>query len=184
MEALGTPRGDAGTSVKLVALHAGNPIAVDVERHGTGYLVKLDERTMIVDLVRIGPDVHSLRLEDGTQFSLVHHKSGNEHEVTLAGSKIRVEIIDPLTLKRQLREEEAGAAGEVKALMPGRIVRLLVEKGDAVRKGSGLLILEAMKMENEIQSPGDGVVDAIYVEAGQTVEGGAPLVHITSLRSG
>ena len=64
--------------------------------------------------------------------------------------------------------------------MPGRIVRVLVNKGDAVRKGAGLLILEAMKMENEIQSPADGVVEELFVEAGQTVDGGAELVRVSS----
>ncbi|MBK5260932.1 MAG: hypothetical protein JJE51_15185 [Thermoanaerobaculia bacterium] len=64
--------------------------------------------------------------------------------------------------------------------MPGRVVRILVEPGAAVRKGAGLLILEAMKMQNEIQAPVDGVVDAIFVESGSTVEGGADLLHIVS----
>jgi biotin carboxyl carrier protein len=71
-----------------------------------------------------------------------------------------------------------GEGGVVKALMPGRVVRLLVAKGEVVRKGAGLLILEAMKMENEIQCPVDGTVDEIFVEAGTTVENGADLVHI------
>ena len=62
--------------------------------------------------------------------------------------------------------------------MPGRIVRVLVNKGDSVTKGAGLLVLEAMKMENEIQAPTDGIVDQLFVTAGQTVEGGAELVHI------
>ena len=62
--------------------------------------------------------------------------------------------------------------------MPGRVVRVLVNQGDQVRRGTGLLILEAMKMENEIVSPADGAVDAIFVSSGQTVEAGADLVHI------
>ena len=58
-------------------------------------------------------------------------------------------------------------------------MRVLVAKGDAVRKGAGLLILEAMKMENEITAPADGTVDELFVEAGQTVESGAELLHIS-----
>ena len=53
-----------------------------------------------------------------------------------------------------------------------------VKKGDAVRKGAGLLVLEAMKMENEIQAPADGVVEEILIEPGQTVESGAELIRI------
>lgn len=163
--------------MKLVALHGGNPVAVEVERYGSGYRVTLDGRTFEVDLVSLGSSVYSLRFADGRQYSLVHHSDGNDHEVAIGGSKIRMQIVDPLALRRR-REETSGAAGVVKALMPGRIVRLLVEPGMEVRRGAGLLILEAMKMENEIQSPGDGVVDEIYVQPGQTVESGAPLVHI------
>jgi biotin carboxyl carrier protein len=72
-----------------------------------------------------------------------------------------------------------GSSGAVLALMPGRVVRILVSKGDAVRKGAGLLILEAMKMENEIQAPADGTVDELLVTPGQTVEAGAELVKIS-----
>jgi biotin carboxyl carrier protein len=62
--------------------------------------------------------------------------------------------------------------------MPGRVVRVLVAQGDAVRKGTGLLILEAMKMENEIQALADGTVQEVFVTPGQTVEAGADLMHI------
>jgi len=89
-----------------------------------------------------------------------------------------VEIIDPLAAKRRGASAELAGSGVIKALMPGRVVRVLVEKGAEVRKGAGLLILEAMKMENEIQAPADGTVDQLFVEAGQTVEVGAELVHI------
>ena len=77
------------------------------------------------------------------------------------------------------REMSSADAEKVKAMMPGRVVRVLVAKGDAVRKGAGLLILEAMKMENEIAAPADGTVDELFVEAGQTVESGAELLHIS-----
>jgi biotin carboxyl carrier protein len=66
----------------------------------------------------------------------------------------------------------------LKALMPGRVVRLLVNNGDSVRRGQSLLILEAMKMENDIQSPVDGVVDEIFVSSGDTVEAGGQLLHV------
>jgi biotin carboxyl carrier protein len=153
---------------------------VEVERSGGAYRVKIGDRWLMADLVDAGPYLRSLRLEDGTQFSFAHHRSGTMHEISLRASEVHVEVIDPLALKRKRREDETGGAGVVKALMPGRIARLLVEQGAVVRKGAGLLVLEAMKMENEIQSPADGVVDEIFVKAGDTVEGGADLVHVSS----
>ena len=110
----------------------------------------------------------------------MHHRDGTTHEISLRASTVHVEVIDPLSLKRKRREDETGGVGMVKALMPGRIARILVEQGAAVRKGAGLLVLEAMKMENEIQAPADGVVDQIFVKAGDTVDGGADLVHVAA----
>lgn len=164
--------------MKLIARHDGADIPVEVERYGSGYRVRLDDRWLVVDLVEAGRYIRSLRFEDGTQFSVVHHRDGNEHEVSLAGSTFHLELIDPLSLKRKRLEEESGGGGVVTAPMPGRVVRLLAEKGDSVRKGAGLLILEAMKMENEIQSPSDGIVEEVLVSAGQTVDSGADLMRI------
>ena len=164
--------------MKLIARHNEDEIPIEVERHGSGYVVTMNGKTVSVDLTSAGPFLYSLRLDDGTHFSLTHHRDGNTHEVSLAGSKVVVEVVDPLTLRRRSREDASGAGGVVKALMPGRIVRVLVNQGDAVRKGAGLLILEAMKMENEIIAPADGTVDEIFVAPGQTVEAGADLLHI------
>jgi biotin carboxyl carrier protein len=154
-------------------------IEVEVLRHGAAYRVRIGERWLEADFVSIGPFVRSLRLDDGTQLSLTHHRDGNTHEISLGGATVTVDIIDPLTAKRRGREDEIGSSGVVKALMPGRVVRVLVAKGEVVRKGAGLLILEAMKMENEIAAPADGTVDELFVEAGQTVESGAELLHIS-----
>jgi biotin carboxyl carrier protein len=110
----------------------------------------------------------------------MHHRDGNMHQISLSGATYHVEIVDPLALKRSRADEQMGGHGVLTAPMPGRIVRVLVEKGETVAKGAGLLVLEAMKMENEIQAPAEGVVDEVLVEAGQTVEGGAELIRITA----
>ena len=72
----------------------------------------------------------------------------------------------------------AGGVERVDAYMPGRVVGLLVEEGATVAAGDGILVLEAMKMENEIQAERPGTVRAIFVEPGQAVEGGDPLYEI------
>ena len=164
--------------MKLIARHDGNETPVVVERHGSGYLVRLGEKSFVVDMAPAGRFVHSMRLEDGRQYSVLHHRSGNEHDVTILGRSVHVEIVDPLALKRARSEDALAATGTVSALMPGRVVRVLVKKGDSVVRGAGLIVFEAMKMENEIQSAIDGVVDQVFVEPGQTVESGAALVHV------
>jgi biotin carboxyl carrier protein len=164
--------------MKLIARHGDDEIPLEIERQGAGYRVRIGTRWLTVDLVNAGPYFRSLRLEDGTQLALIHHQEKNAHEISLADSTIHVEITDPLSLKRKRREDETGGVGVVTALMPGRIVRVLVSAGDRVQKGSELLVLEAMKMQNEIQSPADGLVAQVFVQAGDTVEGGAELVRI------
>ena len=166
--------------MKFIARQGERELDVEVQRHGSGYRVRIGERWLEADFVSIGRYVRSLRLDDGTQYSLAHHREGNSHEISLGGTTVKVDIIDPLAAKRRRREDEMGGGGVVKALMPGRVVRLLVAKGDPVRKGAGLLILEAMKMENEIQAPADGTVDELFVEPGQTVEAGAELLHLAA----
>jgi biotin carboxyl carrier protein len=91
-----------------------------------------------------------------------------------------VELLDPLT---HLAREAHGGQGRsgvetVTAYMPGRVVAVLVEEGAEVEAGQGIVVLEAMKMENEIQADGPGVVKKILVQPGQPVEGGDPLFEI------
>ena len=164
--------------MKFIARHDEKDVDVEVERHGGGYRVRIGDRWIEAELVDAGGVVRSLRLEDGTQFSLIHHREGDRHLITLAGTTIPVEIIDPLAKRRRRSDDDMSSGGVVKAMMPGRVVRILVNKAGAVAKGAGLLILEAMKMENEIQAPIGGVVDQIFVSVGDTVEGNADLVHI------
>jgi biotin carboxyl carrier protein len=69
-------------------------------------------------------------------------------------------------------------AGAVKAIMPGKIIRVLVAEGDTVAEGDVICILEAMKMENELKAPQAGTVKALYVQPGQDVESGAVLADV------
>ncbi len=165
--------------MKLIARMDGRDTEVEVLRQVGGYRVRIGERWLEADMVSAGPFVRSLRLDDGTQLALTHHTVGNTHEISIGGATVTVDIIDPLAAKRRRREDEISGSGVVKALMPGRVVRVLIAKGDVVRKGTGLLILEAMMMEYEITAPADGTVDELFVEAGQTVESGAELLHIS-----
>lgn len=165
--------------MKFIVRDGDREFPVEVERSGSGYRVLLRGEWVEVDFARAGQYVHSLRFEeDGSQYSLVHHRDGARHEITLSGAAVQLEIVDPLAAKRSRRDDESSGGGVIKALMPGRVNRILVQPGENVRKGAGLLILEAMKMENEIHAPVDGVVQEIFVTAGQTVEGGAELMMV------
>jgi biotin carboxyl carrier protein len=73
---------------------------------------------------------------------------------------------------------DAAQAGKILASMPGRIVRVLCEPGSAVQQGAPLIVIEAMKMQNELCAKADAVVRAVHVSAGQTVERGAVLIEL------
>jgi pyruvate carboxylase subunit B len=88
---------------------------------------------------------------------------------------IQPPMVAPPMPKEEVREIAPGA---VTAPMPGKVLRVLVREGDRVSVGQGLLILEAMKMENEIPSPKDGVVKRILIKEGDTVDTGQPLIEI------
>ena len=167
----------AGARLKLIARYRDDETVIEIERHDGRYRVKLGDRWVVADLIAAG-GLRSLRLEDGTQFALSHHRVGTTHQITIGASRLDVDIIDPLTVRRKSGDDHLGDSGIIKALMPGRIARVLVEKGEQVSRGTGLLVLEAMKMENEIPAPADGVIDEIFVKPGDTVEGGADLVHL------
>ena len=97
----------------------------------------------------------------------------------MRGRTYGVMLADP----KRLRAAGAGAAdaggrAEVKAPMPGKVARVLVEEGAAVEAGAGLVVVEAMKMQNELRSPKAGTVAALNAQAGATVNAGDVLVVI------
>lgn len=108
-------------------------------------------------------------------------------EVHRGGETYVARVVDERT--RQLEAmTQTGVPGTghavVRAPMPGLVVRVEVGEGATVRTGQGLVVLEAMKMENELTAPVAGRVSAVHVEAGQAVEKGAPLVEVSGEVSG
>lgn len=143
--------------------------------------VFLDGRSVVARLDPV-PETPLRYLEvDGRTESLAMVLDGQGWRVQVRGRVWAVGVVDERT--RRLRElaggeAKSGRSGVVKAPMPGMILRLQVEPGQRVKGGGGLVVLEAMKMENEIRAPEDGVVIRIYVEPGSVVEKGAPLVEL------
>jgi biotin carboxyl carrier protein len=127
----------------------------------------------------------------GGRFHVIHnHKSyaatvvslnreDKQAVVRVNGALYTVKVEDPFDqLLKEMGMENllTVKVNEVKAPMPGKVVRVIAQAGDEVKKGDDLLVLEAMKMENVLQSPTDGVVSEIAVKAGDTVEKNALLV--------
>ena len=154
----------------------GNDVDVDVERTATGWRVRLDGGAWKpVDGRWQGPDLR-LATPDGDRL-IGTHITGDLVDLQLDGTALRATVIDPRKSRSALGG--GGAQGEVRTPMPGVVVRIPVAVGDAVTAGQVLVVVEAMKMENEFKAPVDGTVERIAVEVGQALESNALLVHLS-----
>jgi biotin carboxyl carrier protein len=155
---------------------AGAPRTVDIEEKEGVLRILLDGVPHQVDAIPLEDDSVSLLL-DGRSYSLEFEQRGERMGVLVRGSVFEVELLD----ERRLRMRRAGARLSdtgpqiVVAPMPGKIVRVLVGPGDQVREGQGLLVVEAMKMENELRAARAGRVLEVSVVEGTAVEAGARL---------
>jgi biotin carboxyl carrier protein len=171
--------------MELIVRQAGQERTVLVEETSTGYVVTVDGKRYDVDVAAAGRTVRSL-LIDGQQAEVGLHRRfdgrlDGRYEVVGPGGRQLLEVMEPLTLLAEKAHSSGigATANQVPAYMPGRVVELLVAEGDRVEAGQGVLVLEAMKMENEIQAERAGVVERFFVANGQAVEGGDPLYEIS-----
>ena len=118
---------------------------------------------------------------DGKSYGVSIEGDMNKASVVIAGHLYAVEIEDERERAAHAAERAASkGGGVVKAVMPGIVVKLLVKEGDAVEAGQPLLILEAMKMQNEIAAPSAGKVKTLHVREREAVAGGAKLVTLVA----
>jgi biotin carboxyl carrier protein len=134
----------------------------------------VDGRSVSVDVRLLEPGVMSLLIE-GRQYRCVLDGDA----VVIGGRRYGFEVDDPRSLQGK-RGAGAGTEGPrpVKAPMPGRVVRLLVEVGEEVEEGQGVVVIEAMKMQNELKSSKAGRVVRVAVAVGDTVGSGDVLVVV------
>ena len=142
------------------------------ETGGRRYEIDLQEPARGSYLLILAGQVFDCRLEDTPE-------SGRPVGVVVGGRHYLVTLSDP---KRLLGSLSTGllpdGAARVIAPMPGKVVRVLVEVGTQVEAGTGIVIVEAMKMQNEMKSPTSGTVVAVNVQAGTTVNGGDVLAVV------
>jgi biotin carboxyl carrier protein len=161
----------------------GRRLQVVVTRAGDGFAVTVDGRTRQVDAARI--DAHTLSL-------IVDDERSASHEVSIAADPVSgqlavhvgaVPVAVTLNGRRRWgRKDEGAAAGSgpqrLAAPMPGKVVRVLVKAGDTVAARQAVVVVEAMKMENELRAGRDGTVAEIHVQEGMSVDAGALLLVI------
>jgi biotin carboxyl carrier protein len=155
------------------------PVVVDLTELPNGGLeAVVDGRSLDIDVVAIGP---RLSARVGAQIvDLTTEGAPPDLGVVANGHRSYVRIqSERMRSAEQAKSSSVSASDRVvKSPMPGRVVKVLVVEGDAVAVGQGLVVLEAMKMENEVRARVAGTVSRIHVKPGATVEGSAKLVTL------
>jgi biotin carboxyl carrier protein len=166
--------------LKLAVEIDGRSCTLEIQRNGTavGYTLNGSiESSGIASITELMPGVFSVLL-DTRSFEVRIIPSSDALEVWIGSERHTVSISD--LRDRSTRNRKIGASGpvELRAQMPGKVVTVLVELGAAVQAGQGLIVVEAMKMQNEMKSPKNGVVSKIHAAEGATVAAGQPLLVV------
>ena len=147
-------------------------------REGGLYRGRIGEREFSAEIRDEGKGALTVRT-GGRTFEVTYWRDGDALHLDLGEGTIAVEILDPLRPQGARAEErELGGRQEIRAAMPGKVVAVKVLPGGDVLEGQGVVVVEAMKMENEVLSPRAGRVTTMEVSPGQTVEKGALLFSI------
>ena len=153
----------------------GRTMRVDVRGKDGRYVVTIDGKPLEVDLFDGGRDFVSLLIAGRShEAGLEKHPSG--FTVVLTDDVVAVDLAEAARGEGPAHKRLASGPARVMAPMPGRVLRVQVSAGDLVPAGQGLVVVEAMKMENELKAPRAGRVLEVAVHEGQAVETGALLV--------
>lgn len=138
---------------------------------------RLDDREIAVDAVLARPDVLSLRIGNKA-YEVKCERVGSDLHLWVGSTRFAAEVRDPRSLRARVRATDDHGPRKLTAPMPGKIVRVLVSPGAEVDAGTGVLVVEAMKMQNEIKSPKKGTVQKILVSEGAAVNAGDVLAIV------
>ncbi|HKN76206.1 MAG TPA: biotin/lipoyl-containing protein [Candidatus Acidoferrum sp.] len=153
---------------------------VELERDANRWKIVLDGQPVKADPVEIDSNTLSLLLEGQSYEVRITPLPDGALELQTSLQEFTAEVVDPRAWRgRRHGVLEAEGRQQIVAPMPGKIVRLLVEAGDRVEAGQGLLVVEAMKMQNEIRSPRGGTVERLHVKEGQPVNAGEVLCIVS-----
>ncbi len=156
----------------------GRRVEVAVQRLDGAWEVSVDGTANRVEMLPLHPGLDALFCPDGRNFGVASQRlARNHYRVALGQRQFEVRLRDPLDREASGAAAHAGPH-ELRAPIPGRVVSVAVAEGDEVEAGQTLVILEAMKMENQICAEGPGRVERILVAPGVTVEGGQVLVVV------
>jgi biotin carboxyl carrier protein len=157
----------------------GNARTVEIEREGRDWRISIDGELVDADAVEIAPNIFSILLNGKSYEVRVTPSPNGALTLQTAHQEFTAEVVDVRAWRgRRHGALEAEGRQQILAPMPGKIIRVLVQPGEKVEAGQGLIVVEAMKMQNEIRSPKSGTVERLLVKEGQPVNAGEVLAWI------
>jgi biotin carboxyl carrier protein len=165
--------------VRLDIRISGQTRTVELERNAKGWRISLDGHAVDADAIEIAHNIFSLLIDGQAHEIRVTPAPDGKLTLQTGHHEFTAEVIDPRAWRgRRHGAVEAEGRQQIVAPMPGKVIRLLVQAGDEVEAGQGLLVVEAMKMQNEIRSPKNGTVERLFAKEGQPVNAGEVLAWI------
>ena len=166
--------------VQLTSSTATRTHTVDLERIGEQWRIVLDGEAVNADVEEIAPNTLSILLHGESHEIRIARSRDGQLSIQTGLREFAAEVTDQRSWRgRRLGHVEVQGRQQITAPMAGKVVRLLVKSGDTVEVGQGLLVVEAMKMQNEIRSTKSGIVERLLAEEGQTVNSGETLAWIS-----
>jgi len=151
---------------------------LEVRPHDELFEIEINGEKKVVSISWISP-AHLSILLDGKSFNVEVEHFGKKYQVTTRGEVYEFSVTDEREVVTTEKPQECGRL-VVNAPMPGLVVEIMCSDGEQVEAGQGVLVLEAMKMQNEISAPASGIITVITVEQGATVNSGDSLFIIES----
>jgi biotin carboxyl carrier protein len=157
----------------------GKARVVEFTRNSEKLQISLDGNLLDADAVEVATNTFSILIDGESWEVRVAPRTDGSLTLHTGIAEYIAEVVDPRAWRgRRHGTMEAEGRQQVAAPMPGKIVSLLVSAGDSVEVGQGLLVVEAMKMQNEIRSPKSGKVEKLFVQEGQAVNAGEILAWV------
>jgi biotin carboxyl carrier protein len=150
---------------------------LELDRAENGWSCRLDGREIAVDAVLARANVLSLRIGNRA-FEVKCERVGTETHFWVGSERFAVDVHDPRSLRGRLRAGDEEGPKKLTAPMPGKVVRILVAPGAEIEAGAGVVVVEAMKMQNEVKSPKKGMIQKILVNPGAPVNAGDVLAIV------
>lgn len=163
--------------MKYTALVGSEKITLEIEESKPTVRARIEDRDYELNIREVEPGVFWFN-SDGQSIEVTVVANRDGYEVRVGNRRVDLELLDGRSALRRSNQPNHDGIAELLAPMPGKVVKILVEEGDSVEANQALLVIEAMKMQNEMRSPKAGTIGALGVREGVIVNAGDLLLSV------